>query len=551
MIFQSLFLGAFVLFTLLWPLAVHGYVPAQPSNVTIQGADSTNASKLHLQWYTNGSDWEFVSYQLAGAGSNGVSQGILVHFSEDYAGNETTATPWIALVACDANSTNMSQEVDIFSMARDRGARSAVLYSLYSETCVINLEYSDPANFDQVFDIFATQAIEVSRLIEYEFGQFGQSSKMYYGYYNATMLNDTGRVVNQTISSNSPVAPGFIFATLQAYNATGNATSDGGASNNDDGSTSTNSGGGSKETGLAMIILYAITGCVSALFCVVIVSGAIRAIRHPERYGRRLADPTVGGSAALAQSRARGLGRAILDTFPVVKFRLTDDQESAFSRPKDIESPPVENESAPVASQLGAVELREMTRRSTEERAEHQPEPQEGEVSTQRNVIDRDVGEDRPIAGTSQSDPLPPARPRVRTADDGAPHLPSSVSGGDGLMPDSIGRETCPICIVDFEEGDDLRVLPCEGKHRFHQACVDPWLLELSGSCPICRQDLHALQTIISGESEDDPSLHRDSQVLSMSQNRFSRYMRFARGRQRRSGRYDLTDSYSPTAPES
>ncbi|KIK93582.1 hypothetical protein PAXRUDRAFT_144774 [Paxillus rubicundulus Ve08.2h10] len=551
MIFQSLFFRASVLFTLLRPLAVHCYVPAQPSNVTIQEADITNASKLHLQWYTNGSDWEFVSYQLVGAGSNGVTQGMLVHFSEDYAGNETTITPWIALVACDANSTNVSQETDIFSMARDRGARSAVLYSLYSETCVINPEYSDPANFDQVFDIFATQAIEVSRLIEYEFGQFGQFNKTYYGYYNAIMLNDSAGVVNQSISSNGPVAPGFIFATLQAYNATGNVTSTGGTSNNDDGtSTSTNSGG-SKETGLAMIILYAITGCVSALFCVVIISGAIRAIRHPERYGRRLADPTVGGSAALAQSRARGLGRAILDTFPVVKFSSTDDQESAFFKPKDIESPP-ENRCTPVISQPNAVELWEMTKRSTEERDERQPEPREGRVSTQGNIIDRDMGEDRAIAGTSQPDPLPPARPRVRTTDDGGSQSPFFVHGGDGLMPDSIGRETCPICIVDFEEGDDLRVLPCEGKHRFHQACVDPWLLELSGSCPICRQDLHALQTIISGESEGDPSLHRDGQVGSMSQNRFSRYLRFARGRQRGSSeRYDLTDSHSPTAPAS
>ena len=56
------------------------------------------------------------------------------------------------------------------------------------------------------------------------------------------------------------------------------------------------------------------------------------------------------------------------------------------------------------------------------------------------------------------------------------------------VVPDAIATETCPICIVDFEEGDDLRVLPCEGHHRFHQACVDPWLLELSSSCPICRQ---------------------------------------------------------------
>lgn len=65
---------------------------------------------------------------------------------------------------------------------------------------------------------------------------------------------------------------------------------------------------------------------------------------------------------------------------------------------------------------------------------------------------------------------------------------PSSARDVDPLMPEAIGRETCPICIVDFEEGDELRVLPCEGKHRFHQTCVDPWLLELSSSCPLCRQ---------------------------------------------------------------
>jgi hypothetical protein len=60
-------------------------------------------------------------------------------------------------------------------------------------------------------------------------------------------------------------------------------------------------------------------------------------------------------------------------------------------------------------------------------------------------------------------------------------------SGRDNLVPASIGREICPICIVDFEEGDDIRLLPCEGKHSFHQQCVDPWLLKLSSSCPICR----------------------------------------------------------------
>jgi hypothetical protein len=61
------------------------------------------------------------------------------------------------------------------------------------------------------------------------------------------------------------------------------------------------------------------------------------------------------------------------------------------------------------------------------------------------------------------------------------------------LRLESIGRETCPICTVDFKDGDDVRALPCEGKHVFHQACVDPWLLELSSSCPICRHGTFGL----------------------------------------------------------
>ncbi|KAF9241600.1 hypothetical protein BU15DRAFT_44671 [Melanogaster broomeanus] len=538
MIFQTLAFGAFVVFMLCRPLAVHGYIPAQPSNISVQEIATANASRLHTQWYPDGSDWQFVSHQLVSLGGNGISQGILVHFSEDYATNETTTTPWIALVSCDANSTNASQEDDIFTMAKVRGAQSALLYSLYSETCIVDPEYSNSANFDQVFDVFATQAKEVSQHIENEFAQFGPSNETYYGYYNATMLQDTALVINQTIAANSPVSPGFLFATLQAYNATGDGTSQGGTPSNDDTTTTTSS----KETGLAMIILYAITGCVSALFCAVIVSGAIRAIRHPERYGPRLADSIVGGSA---QSRARGLGRAILDTFPVVKFGSTRDGQD--SRPKDIESARVEPESTPVALQSNAVELTETRQSSTREDREHMPEPYEGEVATRGDPADCDVEENTPIAGTSRRDSLP------LTRDDGTPHSPASVREGDTPMPDSIGREVCPICIVDFEEGDDLRVLPCEGKHRFHQTCVDPWLLELSGSCPLCRQDFRALETIISGESGDNPSpLRRDSQALGNTpQNRFSRYLRFARGRQRRRDEHDPTDPYSPAPPES
>lgn len=39
------------------------------------------------------------------------------------------------------------------------------------------------------------------------------------------------------------------------------------------------------------------------------------------------------------------------------------------------------------------------------------------------------------------------------------------------------------ICVGAFVEGDDVRLLPCG--HDFHPACIDPWLLQRSGTCPL------------------------------------------------------------------
>ncbi|KAJ9495881.1 hypothetical protein H2202_008675 [Exophiala xenobiotica] len=48
----------------------------------------------------------------------------------------------------------------------------------------------------------------------------------------------------------------------------------------------------------------------------------------------------------------------------------------------------------------------------------------------------------------------------------------------------------CPVCMQDFVDKDNVRVLPCE--HRFHQTCIDRWLLDVSGTCPVCRVDFKA-----------------------------------------------------------
>ena len=49
-------------------------------------------------------------------------------------------------------------------------------------------------------------------------------------------------------------------------------------------------------------------------------------------------------------------------------------------------------------------------------------------------------------------------------------------------------RATCAICLVDFEDGHLIRILPtC--MHAFHVPCIDAWLSKHS-SCPTCRGDL-------------------------------------------------------------
>lgn len=207
-----------------------------------------------------------------------------------------------------------------------------------------------------------------------------------------------------------------------------------------------NSGfGSSPTTAVAMIILYSITGLITALFVVIIITGAIRAHRHPERYGPR----NIMGRGR--QSRARGIARAMLDTLPIVKFGDRDQPDT--SKPPgsaDIELAPPNATAETAVTKDATATTKAVSETETEQ--------------TPSNSSDANV-----------------------------------TSNPDGS--DELGHLGCSICTEDFTKGEDIRVLPCN--HKFHPDCVDPWLLNVSGTCPLCRIDLRTGTEDENGEPSD------------------------------------------------
>ncbi|KAJ2083649.1 hypothetical protein H4R24_000607 [Coemansia sp. RSA 988] len=47
---------------------------------------------------------------------------------------------------------------------------------------------------------------------------------------------------------------------------------------------------------------------------------------------------------------------------------------------------------------------------------------------------------------------------------------------------------SCPICLEEFEVGEQLRELPC--MHKYHVVCIDTWLVSRSTCCPYCKLDI-------------------------------------------------------------
>lgn len=249
----------------------------------------------------------------------------------------------------------------------------------------------------------------------------------YTSMYTMTDANSSSAVAD-SLNKGNPQTP---MAKIHVDQAAVNGTS-----NNSD----QNVLGKSPTTAVAMIILYSITGIITALFLIIIIVGAIRAHRHPERYGPRY----IRGRPR--QSRAKGIARAMLETLPIVKFGDPEEPKPA-EQGRDVE----------LAPHVAEHEHAEQSEAHTEQVREN---------ST------------LPVAETSDGEVL--ERVTTETAVD------STKPREEGAEADRAAAESglaCSVCTDDFVKGQDIRVLPCN--HKFHPECIDPWLLNVSGTCPL------------------------------------------------------------------
>lgn len=150
--------------------------------------------------------------------------------------------------------------------------------------------------------------------------------------------------------------------------------------------------------------------------------GWMKTRQNAARYGPRLATP-----GRPRRTRTKGLALAVLDSIPIVKFGTKNKHSDVVT--KDIE--------------LGE-------RHSTVK----------GDLATATVAGSNNTTNESRRVGATELDQS--SKTAVQTTFD---------------------ENQCAICISDFIADEEVRVLPCN--HRYHPECIDPWLLNISGTCPI------------------------------------------------------------------
>lgn len=327
---------------------------------------------------------------------------------------------------------------------RIHGPMAVVTETTYNDISNPSVAY---LSCDRRNDSFLTSGMMLSKLMENKpvaillystrrncCGLIGLDDTMpYKSIFTMTDVGEAIEALNMTTSGN-----GWVQASI-----VGNSTNPG-----PDGLPS----GSGNNSAIAMSILYSITGLITLMFLIIIGAGAVRAHRYPARYG-----PRAGYGGRPSQSRAKGIARAVLDNLPIVKFG----------------APAGTAKSDPVLEM---------------EDAEQQRRRKGGAENTLQVHHLSTIPEDAEAVPSGNNSAT--RESRVPAGDAAAAAATLEIPAAVAETAEPVGDEHlgCSICTDDFTVGEDVRVLPCD--HKFHPPCIDPWLINVSGTCPLCRLDL-------------------------------------------------------------
>ncbi|KAF8932782.1 E3 ubiquitin-protein ligase rnf13 [Haplosporangium gracile] len=245
------------------------------------------------------------------------------------------------------------------------------------------------------------------------------------------------------------------------------------------------------------------------------LSLAISVILHCRLYALRQRirmDALARGADVLPNGTIRmrkvTINKAILDTLPVRIHGQTPPAPAAVA-------PVIAQDATPTATQEGTssgsstVVHVESTRDSDVENAYNPNAANTTRTSTsasRANSIRHSIS-GRSVSGRSTSG----RSVRSQNAIAAATALESSTaattaqaagSPSTAYTDDDDSEDACAICLDEFEDGDEIRSLPCH--HEFHCDCIDPWLVRKSSTCPLCKFDcLPQTEEEAQGRGED------------------------------------------------